>query len=129
MGNSFDIAEEIVNELQRYSNEIVRRVNISSEKCAKELCAEIKKTSPKKTGGYGKGWTVKKANLSKYALGRLVVHNKTKYQLTHLLEYGHAVKGGTKRVGAAPHIFIAKEKAVQNFVQEVEKAIQEAGNG
>lgn len=129
MGNRYDIAEEIIDALKNYSNEIVRRVNVSSEKCAKELRSELRKTSPKKTGDYGKGWSVKKADYSKHALGRQIVYNKTEYRLTHLLEFGHAIKGGTQRVKAIPHIAEASQKAVNNFVAEVAKAIQEAGNG
>ena len=55
------------------------------------------------------------------------MHNATDYQLTHLLEFGHAINGGTKRVKAIPHIEPAKENAVETFVQEVEKVIREAG--
>lgn len=125
--SDIDISREILDALSKYSNDVVNRVNVTAEKCANELRKELKNTSPKKTGDYAKGWRVKKADYSKYDLGRYVIHNATDYQLTHLLEYGHAINGGTQRVKAYPHIEKAKEKAAQNFVREVEKAIEEAG--
>ena len=128
MGNSLDIAEQIMSELKKYSNEVTSQVNVSSEKCAKKLRTTLKRTSPKKTGDYGKGWRVKQTHKGR-TLSVFVVHNATDYQLTHLLEYGHAVKGGTKRVKAIEHIKPAEEQVINEFLSEVEKAIQEAGNG
>lgn len=52
----------------------------------------------------------------------LVVHSKNKYQLTHLLEFGHAKRGGG-RVSARPHIATAEEKAVKVFEEEIKEAI------
>jgi len=127
MANQYDIADQIMRELQRFSSEAVWRINLSAESCAKELRGELKATSPKKTGRYAKGWAVKKADTSKYALARVVVYNRTDYQLTHLLEYGHAIKGGTERVKAHPHIAAAQQKAAESFARAVEKDIEEAG--
>lgn len=129
MGNSYDIADEIMEALKSYRNELVRKINLSAETCSDKLRKELKVTSPEKTGDYRKGWRVKKADLSKYMLGKFVVYNKTKYRLTHLLEYGYAIKGGTKRVAPHPHIAQAKERAVNEFLQEVENAVKEEGNG
>lgn len=128
MSNSLNIADQIMSELTKYSNEVASRINVSSESCAKKLRTTLKRTSPKKTGDYGKGWRVKQTHKGR-TLSVFVVHNATDYQLTHLLEYGHAVKGGTKRVRAIEHIKPAEEQTINEFLNEVEKAIQEAGNG
>lgn len=128
-GNRYDIADEITEALKSYSNELVRRINVSAETCSEKLRKALTQTSPKRKGKYSKGWKVKKANISKYMLGKFVVYNKTEYRLTHLLEYGHAINGGTKRVAPHPHIAQAKENAVNEFLQDVEKAVEEAGNG
>lgn len=57
MGNSnqIDIADAIMSQLKIYSNNLVSKVNVSAETCAKKLRTKLKKSSPKKTGSYGKG--------------------------------------------------------------------------
>ena len=57
---------------------------------------QLKATSPKRTGKYAKSWTKKKRGR------KIIVHNK-EYQLTQLLEKGHAKRGGG-RVAARVHI-------------------------
>ncbi len=120
MGNNLDLTAEIVKELTNYTNEIEKKIDNAAEEKTKELVSELKKTSPKsKKNGrkkYAKSWTSKKIG------NKHVVYNK-KYQLTHLLEYGHAkVNGG--RVEGKPHIKPAEEKANKEFLDEVERVIE-----
>ena len=121
-----DISKAIMKELTSYSTAVAQAVNTCAEKNAKTLQKELRSTSPELTGDYKKGWRVKQV-LKTNIQCKFVVHNATDYQLTHLLEYGHAINGGTKRVKPKPHIALAEEKAVDKFVKDVEKAIQEAG--
>lgn len=121
-----DIGMKIIKELETYSNDLVERVNISSKKCANKLKREIQGNSPEKTGDYKKGWRVRQVYKS-HTLSQYVVHNATDYQLTHLLEFGHAIKGGTQRVKPIPHIAPAEEKIADEFMNEIEKAVREAG--
>lgn len=124
--SDIDIGAAIMKELETYSNDLVERINVSSKKCANELKKEIQENSPEKTGDYKKGWRVRQVYKS-HTLSQFVVHNATDYQLTHLLEFGHAVKGGTQRVKPIPHIAPAEEKIVDEFMNEVENAVKEAG--
>lgn len=124
--SDIDIGAAIMKELEAYSNDLVEKINASSKECANKLKREIQQSSPKKTGSYKKGWRVKQVYKS-HTLSQYVVHNATDYQLTHLLEFGHAIKGGTQRVKPIPHIAPAEEKVVDEFMNEVEKAVKEAG--
>lgn len=130
MGNSnqLDVSEAIMSELKRYSNKVVSKVNVSAKKCANKLKRKLEANSPEKTGDYKKGWRVKQVYKS-HTLSQFVVHNATDYQITHLLEYGHAINGGTQRVAPREHIAPAEEETVNEFLQELEKAVEEAGNG
>ncbi|MGG0293621.1 HK97 gp10 family phage protein [Bacillus pacificus] len=123
MFNMNDFANELARELQRYAKVVKEDVEEAQEKVAKNLVDELKQKSPKskrKSGKkYAKGWRVKKDG------NALVVHNALKPQLTHLLEKGHAKATGGGRVPGKVHIAPAEEKAINEFTQLVERAIQQ----
>ena len=54
---------------------------------------------------------------------QLIVHSKNRYQLAHLLEHGHAKRGGGRVAGKA-HIAPAEEKAVRQLEEEIERSLQ-----
>lgn len=112
-----DLAAAIAEELREYSEEVTAEVKKSVKASAKTCVATLQETSPKDTGDYAKGWTSRKAFESENDI-RMQVHNKTDYQLTHLLEDGHAkVSGG--RVDGNPHIQPAADKAAQILEKDV----------
>ncbi|PEE15957.1 HK97 gp10 family phage protein [Bacillus nitratireducens] len=113
-----DFASELARELQRYSNLVEEDLEAAKEVVANNLVDDLKQKSPKKTGNYRKGWRKKKDG------NAIIVHNALKPQLTHLLEKGHAKVGGG-RVAAQVHIRPAEEKAINDFTERVERAIQQ----
>lgn len=112
-----DLTEEITRALQEYSTEVEEGLEEAKVEVAKDTVKRLKQTSPKKTGDYRKGWARKKVGTAQ------VVHNRTDYQLTHLLEYGHAKRGGG-RVAGIPHISPAEEWANDEYLKRVEKVIR-----
>lgn len=104
--------------LGQYTNNINSTVSAVINTTAQDAKNSVKLHSPKRTGRYAKGWSVKKAN------GRAVIYNK-EYRLTHLLENGHDVVVNGKKVGhspAHPHI-----KPVEEWVQaELPERMKEA---
>ena len=121
--NIDQLAAEIAKGLAEYSQDVVEKVNVSSEKVGKAAVKKLKQTSPKKTGKYAKSWTM----TTEKAIGQpdlRIIHAKAPhYRLTHLLEHGHAKRGGG-RVEGKPHIRPAEEMVIQEFVAEVEEAIK-----
>ncbi len=117
------LASEIAKELSTYSQEVVQKVNVSSERVGKTAVKQLKQTSPKRYGKYAKSWTM----TTEKAIGQpdlRIIHAKAPhYRLTHLLEHGHAKKGGG-RVEGKPHIRPAEEMVIQDFQREVEEAIK-----
>lgn len=91
---------------------------------SKTALQELRSAHPSGSGRYGswdkynRGWTVKKTKRDKTA----TIHNATDYQLTHLLEKGHAkVNGG--RTGAFPHIAPVAEKCEDALLKNIRKYI------
>jgi len=117
------LAAEIAKGLAEYSQDVVEKVNVSSEKVGKEAVKQLKQTSPKKTGKYAKSWTMS----TEKAIGQpdlRIIHVKAPhYRLAHLLEYGHAKVGGG-RVEGRPHIRPAEEEVIREFTREVEEVIK-----
>ncbi|KOS25490.1 prophage pi2 protein 37 [Bacillus anthracis] len=118
MANIDTLANDIARELQRYAKQVEEKIEDEKEKVANNLVNELKQKSPKKTGKYAKGWRKKKEG------NAIIVHNALKPQLTHLLEKGHAKANGG-RVPAKVHIAPAEEKAKNELIERVERAIQQ----
>lgn len=115
-------AQAVKDYLEIYVEDIGESVEETSNQIGKEAKDELKQTSPKKTGRYAKGWTIKKDKKKKnyYAIK---IHNKTDYQLTHLLEFGHATRNGG-RTKAIPHIRPVEEKYKKEFEERLKDKIR-----
>lgn len=117
------LAAEIAQGLADYSQEVVEKVNISSEKVGKAAVKQLKQTSPKRYGKYAKSWTMKTEPEVGQPHKRIVHVKAPHYRLTHLLEHGHAKVGGG-RVEGIPHVRPAEEEVIREFTREVEEAIK-----
>jgi ribosomal protein S20 len=112
-----NLNDAILSQVRNYTQDVKEKIEAAAKESAQELAKELKQVKIEKTGSYKKGWRVKKK-------GKVyVVHNATDYQLTHLLEHGHAKIGGG-RVDAKIHIAPAEEKAVHAFIDKVEDVIK-----
>jgi hypothetical protein len=111
-----DITNEISKYLRQYTQEVQDEVKQASDDVTKDGVKQLKSTSPKDSGKYAKGWTRKKQGEG------YVIHNKV-YQLTHLLEKGHAKRGGG-RVAPRVHIAPVEEKMIKDFEKRIERAIK-----
>ena len=122
------LAAEIAKGLAEYSQDVVERVNASSERIGKAAVKQLKQTSPKRYGNYAKSWTMKTEPEVGQPHKRIVHVKAPHYRLAHLLEYGHAVAnagpGKKDRVDGIPHIRPAEEEVIREFTREVEEAIK-----
>lgn len=114
------MASEIMKGLTEYADLADTEMKKAVRKTAAAVKKEISANAPEKTGTYAKSWTVKKTKENSHSL-EMTVHSKNRYRLAHLLEKGHAKRGGG-RVSGRPHIAPAEE----NGVQMLEKLIEEA---
>jgi len=109
----------IAEALAEYDQEIADATKRITDEVTKEAVDSLKKSSPKLTGSYRKGWRKKQSYADKRTK-RNTVYNETDYQLTHLLEYGHASRNGG-RVRAIQHIAPVEQAAIE-ALQEREAA-------
>ena len=120
MAKTGSIEIQMADILDSVSTEVKSVYETDSMKVAKETVQKLKNTSPKGSPHkrkYAEGWTV-----SKRGQGDLVVHNKTNYQLTHLLENGHVIenkKGTYGRTHGIKHIAPAEEWAADELPRRV----------
>ena len=116
-----NMAAEIMKGLTEYADLANESMKKAVKKTATEVKKEISANAPKDTGAYAKSWTAKKTKENSHSL-EMTVHSKNRYQLAHLLEKGHAKRGGG-RVSGKPHIAPAEEKGVQLFEKLIEEAL------
>lgn len=114
------LADAVMEGLRKYAGAVSTDIKEAAKKTAQECAKELKATSPRKTGSYAKGWKVKKA-FENSASARYTVYNATDYQLTHLLEKGHAKRNGG-RVAPVVHISPAEEEAIEAMEQRAKEA-------
>ena len=120
-----DLQKAVNEQLELYVKDIDDSFAEVLPKVGKETVKELKSKSPKRTGKYAKGWK-QKVEKSGINGNKLTVYNSDAYQLTHLLENGHAKVGGGF-VSGQPHIKPAADKAEKKVIEELEKAIQSYG--
>ena len=117
-----EMDQAIQEQLQKYTGSITEDMKDSLRESAKEIRRDISRNSPVRTGKYKKSWSVKKLSEDSTGLD-LVVHSKNRYQLTHLLEHGHALRNGG-RVEGKPHIKPAEESGKKKLVESLKEKIQ-----
>lgn len=116
------MAHVIMEGLQEYADLATDDMKAAVKKAGDEAKKDVQAGAPVKSGKYKKSWTVKTTKENSNSL-ELTVHSRNRYQLAHLLEFGHAKRNGG-RTRAFPHIAPAEAKAAELLEKEVEKALK-----
>lgn len=114
------LAETVMEGLKEYADLAVDEMKAAVKKAGDTAKKSVQSGAPVRTGKYQKSWAVKTTKDSSNAM-EVVVHSRNRYQIAHLLEFGHAKRGGG-RVAARPHIAAAEQQAAE----QLERAIQHA---
>lgn len=120
-----DAGRAILEALNKYNADVREALAAELERAAKDMRKEIKATARRRSGRYAKGWAIKRWSRG-YALGRTIYNQKVP-GLPHLLEHGHAKRGGGRVAG--DH---AISRAVEPRLEEMEAnmiRILEKGGG
>ena len=117
--------------LGEYSKELDDAMYEEAKAIAKDGVQELKRTSPvspNKTshkGKYRRGWRM---DIEKgFGTVQAVIHNKTDYQLTHLLERPHVIRNKYGTWGTSKpkvHIAPVEQRCIKEFEEKVTRKIE-----
>ena len=116
------MAHVIMEGLQEYADLATEDMKAAVKKAGNKAKSDVQAGGPVKTGKYKKSWAVKTTKENANVM-EVTVHSRNRYQLAHLLEFGHAKRGGG-RTRAFPHIAPAEEAAAELLEREVEAALK-----
>lgn len=116
------LAAVVMEGLQEYADLATEDLKAAVKRAGDSAKKDVQAGAPTDTGAYEKSWAVKTTRETANAL-EVTVYSRNRYQLAHLLEFGHAKRGGG-RTRAFPHIAPAEQRAAEILVREVEAALK-----
>lgn len=116
------MASVIMDGLKEYADLATDDLKAAVKKTGNEVRKQIQSTAPKASGKYSRSWSVKTTKESSNGM-EVTVYSRNRYQLAHLLEFGHAKRGGG-RVAARPHIAAAEQAGIESFEQAIERSLR-----
>lgn len=117
---------EIERILNGTRDEVAKAVKKAVKDVAKEAKDEIDShiTFNDRTGQYRKSLSIKKISESETSANYVWYAKAPQHRLTHLLEKGHAKRGGNGRVRAYPHIRYGEEYAINELPKRIKEIIE-----
>lgn len=104
--------------LKQYYPNVVETTTEVIDEVSKEAVKKLKQNSPKGAKGkYAKGWT-RKVETGRLTVGATVYGKHGTYQLAHLLEHGHAKRGGG-RTESLVHIAPVEQWAIDEAYERI----------
>lgn len=110
------ILDEYADEVTENVQEVTKKVARKGAQAVKNESLNIFKDVHLKKGRYGSGWTTTVETGRFSAQG--IIYNKKYPGLPHLLEHGHAMRGGGRVPGKA-HIAPVEKKIVEMYEKEI----------
>ena len=117
-----ELADTVMEGLEEYADLATDDMKSAVKKSSKLVKDQINGSAPVRTGRYAKSWKVKTNEENSHMLSQ-TVYSPNRYMLAHLLEKGHAKRGGG-RVRAIPHIAPAEQAGIALFEGLIEQALK-----
>lgn len=114
------LAQSVGKLMDTYQKDCAETVKDAVQDAADTAVEELKATSPRRTGRYARSWTQK--TMKESSSEKVIVVHARRYQLTHLLENGHAKRGGG-RVAARVHIKPVEVHVCEKMEQDIKKGV------
>lgn len=116
------LSETVMKELNDYADVACDEMKKAVKDASTLVRNEIKATAPKATGAYAKSWSTKNTRETSRSL-EVTVYSRNRYQLAHLLEFGHAKRGGG-RVAGRSHIAPAEQDGIKHLEKDIERSLR-----
>ena len=116
------LANAVMEQLDEYNELATDEMKKAVKDAGKTVKNEINASAPVRTGKYAKSWTSRVTAESSTDI-EVTVYSPSRYMLAHLLENGHAKRGGG-RVRAIPHILPAQEIGEEQLEADIERALK-----
>lgn len=116
------LASTVMKELNNYADLASDDMKTAVKQAGTTVRKQIQENAPSRTGKYAKSWSVKNTRESSHTL-ELTVYSRDRYQLAHLLEFGHAKRGGGRVPGRA-HIAPAEALGIEQLERDIERSLR-----
>lgn len=117
-----EMASAIQECLDEYKEMATDEMKKAIRRAGKTVKEDINGSAPVLTGKYAKSWTSRVTAEDSVSL-EVTVYSPSRYMLAHLLENGHAKRGGG-RVRAIPHIKPAEDHGMEQLENDLERALR-----
>ena len=116
------MTDAILEGLNEYVDLATDELKKAVKKAGQTVKKDINASAPVRTGKYSKSWRTRTQSDTANSIS-VVVYSPDKYMLAHLLEFGHAKRGGG-RTRAFPHLAPAEAHGIQEMEQQIMRALQ-----
>ena len=116
------MTDAILEGLNEYVDLATDELKKAVKKAGQTVKKDINSSAPVRTGKYSKSWRTRTQSDTANSIS-VVVYSPDKYMLAHLLEFGHAKRGGG-RTRAFPHLAPAEAHGIQQMEEQIKRALQ-----
>lgn len=123
MAKAINIETEIAKILTKYGDEVAENIQKVTKEIARKGAKAVKQnaqTNFSGTGKYAAGWT-SQAKEGRYS-SQGIIYNRAKPGLPHLLEHGHAKRGGGRTDGRE-HIAPVEQEVIKSFEEAIKEKL------
>lgn len=123
MAKAINLETEIAKILTKYGDEVAENIQKVAKEIARKGAKAVKQNAQSDfngTGKYAAGWTsqVKEGRYSSQG----IIYNRAKPGLPHLLEHGHAKRGGGRTDGRV-HIAPVEQEVIRSFEEAIKETL------
>ena len=117
-----DLTDVVMESLMEYNDLAADTVKKAVKAAGTTVRNEIRQNAPERTGRYAKSWISKTTAESATSM-QVTVYSPSRYMLAHLLEHGHAKRGGG-RVPGKSHIAPAEQAGIDQLEKDIERSLR-----